>query len=116
MKVPRWQRAYAIATCALIGAAFAYAACDWAHWPRLTLLPLSGAWTTSPPPNAIAISYLGTVLWGAGGLAAGALAGAGLCRIARAPLSDRMLLLLGAWAISANLLVGAYYTWSVWPW
>jgi hypothetical protein len=36
----RAHRAYVIAMCAVIGGAFAYAACDWGHWPHLTYLPL----------------------------------------------------------------------------
>jgi hypothetical protein len=114
--MPRWQRAYAIATCALIGAAFAYAACDWAQWPRLTYLPVQGAWTISAHPTGIAITYIGVVAWGLGGLCIGAILGATLCRIYRRPLSTRLTQLLGAWSITAILLVGAYYTWSVWPW
>lgn len=116
MTLPRWQRAYVIATCALIGAGFAYAACDWASWPRLTYLPVSGEWTMAAPPGVVAVTYLGVVAWGIGGLAIGAMIGAGICTIRRAPLPHRMLLLLGAWAITAILLAGFHQTWSVWPW
>src|SRR5438270_12195701 len=47
--MPRWQRAYTIAMCALIGAAFAYAACEWARWPRLTYFPVTGSWAIARP-------------------------------------------------------------------
>ena len=114
--MPRWQRAYILATCALIGGAFAYAACDWGRWPVLAYLPLAETTTLSPPPGAIAITYLGVVAWGLGGLAVGALVGAGVCAIARKPWPDRMLQLFGAWAITAILLAGSYYTWNLWPW
>ena len=114
--MPRWQRAYVVATCALIGGAFAYAACDWGRWPRLTYLPLSGELTLSPPPGALAITYLGVVAWGFGGLVCGALVGAGLCAIVKRTWPDRVLLLFGAWAITAILLAGGYYTWNLWPW
>ncbi len=114
--MPRWQRAYVIATCAIIAAVFAYAACDWARWPRLTYLPVTGEWTLSAPAGAVAVTYLGVVLWGLGGLCVGAIIGAAICRIWNKPLGDRMISLLGAWAITAVLLVGAYYTWSMWPW
>jgi hypothetical protein len=114
--MPRWQRAYVIATCALIAGAFAYAACDWGHWPRLTYLPVVGQLVWRVPPGAIAITYYGTVLWGLGGAAVGALIGVGVCTAVRRPLSDRWVLLFGAWAISAILLAGSYYTWSLWPW
>lgn len=110
---PRWQRAYVIATCAIIGAAFAYAACDWARWPRVTYLAVRGEWSLTSMPAPTAVTYLGVVLWGLGGLAVGALAGSFLCRL---KISERFIILLGAWAITAVLLAGAYDTWSVWPW
>jgi hypothetical protein len=114
--VSRWQRAYVIAMCALIGGAFAYAACDWGLWPRLTYLPLSGDIVMRPPPGVITVTYLGIVAWGAGGAAVGALVGAALCAIVRKPWPERALQLFGAWAITAILLAGSYFTWSVWPW
>jgi hypothetical protein len=114
--MPRWQRAYAIATCALIGAALAYALCDWAQWPRLSYLPVRGTWTMHPPGGAIAITYFGNVAWGIGGAACGALIGGGVVAIVKRPLPERALQLLGAWSITAILLVGAYFTWTVWPW
>jgi hypothetical protein len=116
MIVPRWQRAFVIATCALIGAAFAYAACDWGHWPRLTYMPVRGEWAMRAASGAVSMTYLGIVAWGVGGAAVGALAGAAVCAVARKPLPDRLLLLLGAWAVTAILLVGGYFTWSLWPW
>ena len=114
--LPRWQRAYVIALCALIGGAFAYAACDWARWPRLTYLPVTGEVTLHAPPGAIAITYLGNVAWGLGGAACGALGGALVCAVAKRPLTTQAMLLLGAWAITAIALCGAYFTWSLWPW
>ena len=111
--MPQHQRAYVIATCAIIGAAFAYAACDWARWPRLTFRPLSDGWSLSSTPGPTSITYLGVVLWGLGGLTTGALVGSQLCRL---KISERLTILLGAWAITAVLLAGAYDTWSVWPW
>jgi hypothetical protein len=114
--MPRWQRAYVIAVCALIGGAFAYAACDWGQWPRLTYLPLSSELVMNPPAGTLSMTYLGVVAWGLGGAATGALVGATLCAIARKPWPDRALALFGAWAITAILLAGGYFTWSVWPW
>ena len=113
--MPRDQRAYVIAMCAIIGAAFAYAACEWGTWPRLSYLPLRGelAWSSG---GAIAIVYVGIVAWGAGGLVCGALVGALLCRLWPRPWPERALHLFGAWAIAAVLLAGGYFTWSLWPW
>src|SRR5438874_2343513 len=104
--MPRWQRAFVIAACALIGGAFAYAACDWGQWPKLTLLPVTGELTMHPPSGALAVTYFGIVSWGLGGTACGALVGALLCAkrgFGRKPWPDRALHLFGAWAITAVL-------------
>jgi hypothetical protein len=114
--MPRWQRAYAIATCSLIGAALAYALCDWSQWPRLTYLPLTETWTMRPPGNAIAITYPGNIAWGLGGAACGALIGSAVVAVFHKSLPERALQLLGAWSITAILLAGTYFTWTVWPW
>jgi hypothetical protein len=114
--MPRWQRAYVIAVCAIIGGSFAYAACDWGQWPRLTYHPMTGELTMTAPIGAITIVYLGIVAWGVGGAAVGALVGFVLCAITRKPWPDRALQLFGAWAITGVLLAGSYYTWNLWPW
>jgi hypothetical protein len=114
--MPRAHRAYVIAICAVIGGAFAYAASDWGSWPRVTYLPITGEVVLRAPAGAIAILYLGTVLWGLGGAACGALAGVIACRLWKRPLPDRVLLVAGAWAIAALVLAGGYFTWSLGPW
>lgn len=114
-EMPRPQRAYVIAMCAVIGAAFAYAACVWGVWPRLTYLPLTGELGFSST-QALSITYIGNVLWGVGGFVVGGAVGAVLCRLAPRAWSARTLHLFGAWAITAILLSGLYFTWSVWPW
>lgn len=111
-----WQRMYILATCAIIGGTFAYAACDWGHWPRLTYRPLTGDILMTSPPGAITVNYLGTVAWGLGGAAVGALVGAVLCVAFKKPWTDRTLQLFGAWAITGLLLAGSYYTWNLLPW
>ena len=113
--MPREQRAYVIAMCAIIGAAFAYAACEWGQWPRLLYLPLHGE-VTFERTTSISIVYLGIVLWGIGGLITGALVGAVLSKIFPRRWPDLVLRLFGAWAITAILLAGSYFTWSLWPW
>ena len=116
MTMPAWQRAYIVATCAVIGGAFAYAACDWAHWPRLTYRPVTGDILMTSPPGTITVNYLGTVAWGLGGAAVGALVGAALCAAFKRVWADRTMHLFGAWAITGIVLTGAYYTWNLWPW
>jgi hypothetical protein len=114
--MPRWQRAYIIAMCAIIGAAFAYTACDWGQWPRLTYYPLSGELLMKGSPTKITMTYLGIFAWGLGGTAVGAIVGGVLCAIVKKPWPDRVLQLFGAWAVTGIVLAGSYYTWSLWPW
>jgi hypothetical protein len=111
--MPRWQRAFVIAACAVIGGAFAYAACDWGQWPRLAYLPVTSELTMKAPPGSIAMMYVGVIAWGVGGAACGALVGAIVCAVVKRPLPDRALQLAGAWAITALLLAGSYYTWML---
>jgi hypothetical protein len=111
----RWQRAYLIATCAIIGAAFAYAACDWGHWPELRYFPLQERASFGNGPG-ISMPYAGIVLWGFGGLVVGALVGVALGRLVPRAWSARTLHLFGAWSITALVLAGTYYMWNLWPW
>ncbi|HEU0033214.1 MAG TPA: hypothetical protein VFQ53_21425 [Kofleriaceae bacterium] len=112
----RADRAYILAMCAIIGGAFAYAACDWGRWPRLTYFPFRGELALSTDASPTAIVYPGMVAWGLGGALCGALVGALLLRIVPRPWPDRVLHLFGAWALTAILLAGGYFTWSLWPW
>ena len=115
--MPRDQRAYVIAMCAIIGGAFAYAACEWGQWPRLTYAPLAGEVTLgATPPTPTSMLYLGIMAWGLGGTICGALVGAVLTRVFPKPWPDRALHLFGAWALTAILLAGSYFTWGLWPW
>lgn len=114
-EMPRAQRAYVIAMSAIIAGAFAYAACDWGRWPRVTFLPLRDELALQPSA-AVSVTYLGGVAWGLSGMITGALVGALLCRAAPRPWPDRVLRLFGAWALTAILLAGAYFTWALWPW
>ena len=111
----RSHRAYVIAMCAIIGGAFAYAACDWGHWPHLIYLPLQERFVLGAT-TAVAIHYVGFMAWGAGGACTGALVGVVLCRAARRPWRPVVYRLFGAWAITAIVLAGGYFTWSLWPW
>lgn len=115
--MPRWQRAYVIAMCAIIGGAFAYTACDWGRWPVLTYHPLTGDITMRPMVGgALSINYFGIVAWGLGGFAVGAVVGWVFCALTRREWSARTLHLFGAWAITGVLLAGSYYTWNLYPW
>lgn len=100
----------------VIGFCLAYAASAYASWPRLAYLPVERSWTVvSGPGGPLASTYLGTVLWGLGGaaLAAGLVGLATL--VIRRELSRRWLDLARAWAITAFLFAGSYFTWKEWP-
>ncbi len=114
--MPAWQRTYLVACSAVIGFALAYALCDYASWPRAVYAPLEGAVRLERPPiGRNEVSYLGVVAWGAGGALLAALAAFAFARLVRRPLSSRALRILGAWAVTAVLLAGAFHTWSLWP-
>jgi len=113
--MPRAERAFVIATCAIIGGAFAYAAAEWGQWPVLRYVPLTGELTWSKV-TGVTMVYWGLLLWGLGGAASGALVGAVAVRMFPRRWQDRTLQLFGAWAITAILLAGGYFTWSLWPW
>jgi hypothetical protein len=99
----------------LIAGAFAYAASEWGRWPKLTYLPLSRE-ITFEPTTQVSIVYLGNVAWGLAGALCGACLGALRCLAVPRTWADRTLHLFGAWAITAILLAGGYFTWSLWPW
>lgn len=114
--MPRAQRAYLIAVCAVIAGAFAYGACEWGRWPRLVFAPLGDGWSLASQPSPTTTSYLGVVAWGVSGAICGAAVGAILSRVFDRPWRESTLRLFGAWAIAAILLCGAYFTWSLRPW
>lgn len=114
--MPRVQRAYVIAMCAIIGGAFAYAACEWGQWPRLIYKPLGDGLAFENVSTPTSILYYGIIVWGIGGAICGALVGAILVRAFDRAWPDRALQLFGAWAITAILLAGSYFTWGLWPW
>jgi hypothetical protein len=39
-----------------------------------------------------------------------------MCAVWKKPWPERTLQLFGAWAITAIVLAGSYYTWNLWPW
>lgn len=114
--MPAWQRTYLVACAAVIGFALAYALCDYASWPRAVYAPLEGEVRMEPPPiGRNEVGYLGMVAWGAGGALVAGLLGFAAGRLLRRPLPDRWLRVIGAWALTAVLLAGAFHTWSLWP-
>ena len=104
------------ATCAVIGFALAYSLCDFGGWSRWHYLPYHGEWTLAPAVmDSAGMNYLGTFLWGLGGGLVGAGIGGAAALAWNKPLPHTALGLLAAWAMTAFLLAGAYYTWNLWP-
>lgn len=114
--MPAWQRTYLVACAAVIGFALAYALCDYAGWPRAVYAPVEGSLRLEPPPiGRNEVGYLGMVAWGAGGALVAGLAALAVARSLGRPLASRSLRIVGAWALTAVLLSGAFHTWSLWP-
>ena len=114
--VPRWQRIFVISCAGVIGYTLAYTLSDFGQWPRLTYFPLEGEWHWfRTPPGPVPMAYLGMVLWGFVGAAAASLAAVVGCRLVRRSLTDTMLKLWGAWALTSFAFAGMYFTWNLWP-
>jgi membrane protein DedA with SNARE-associated domain len=114
--VPRWQVVYCAVMVAVLGWAVGYVLCDWAALPRLTYFPYEREWhLVAGPAGQVPMSYVGIVLWGLAGSLVGAALGAAGARLYRRPLPQRVIGLLGAWALTAFLYAGTYYMWNLWP-
>jgi hypothetical protein len=114
--MPRWQLRWAIACCAIVGWSLAYALASWSQWTRLVYDPLARTWAwRSRMTSAVPIDYWGLVLWGLGGATLGAVIALVGARVWRRPLPRGAQLLLGAWALTAFLYAGTYFTWTLWP-
>jgi hypothetical protein len=114
--MPRWQRVYLAACCAVLGFAIGYAMCEYAGWPRVLYDAVRREVYLGRPPTARqAVSYWGLLLYGAAGALVAGGAGWGFGAVARRPMSDRWVRLIGAWTLTAVVLVGAFFTWSLWP-
>lgn len=114
--VPRWELRYAIACAGIIGWCLAYAFASWNRWTRLYYDPLERAWSwRTAAPSPVPIDYWGLVLWGVGG----AVVAIGVTLVAaaawRRPVPRAVRTLLGAWALTAFLYGGTYFTWTLWP-
>lgn len=114
--MPRWQLRYLISCAAIIGWCAAYTLAAWGEWTVLIYDPLDRSWwwddTTGGP---VPINYFGFVLWGLGGATVGGALAAIVARLWRRALPDVALRMLGAWAVTAFLLAGTYFLWTLWP-
>ncbi|HJZ86530.1 MAG TPA: hypothetical protein VKN99_15220 [Polyangia bacterium] len=100
----------------IIGWALGVLVPAYGRWPAPTYDPAARRWFVSRFPGPLPIGYYGLVLYGL----AGALVGAGLARALRRPGrraegSEASIWLGAAWALTALVVVGAYYTFQLWP-
>lgn len=113
--MPRYQRIYLLACALVIGFIGAYCLSEWAALPKLYYFPLAREWQLwSHPPSPVPMGYIGLILWGLGGaLVCGALTWLLSARLRQ--LSDGALRMIGAWALSAFILGGCFFTWNLFP-
>ena len=114
--MPRWQRIYLAACGGVIGYALAYVVSDFAALPRATYYPREHTWRfVEDAGSAAPMAYYGMLLWGVCGAVVGAALVLLATRFATSALSRRWLHLAGAWAMTAVVFAGAYFTWNLWP-
>lgn len=112
------ERAYLLGAGAVIGFALAYALPIVAEWPLAIYEPLAHRFSLGLPAGGVTLGYFGQVLWGLFGGLCGGLIGAGMGLGAAwrgKPLTETTSILAAAWALTALLLVGVYFTWLNWP-
>ncbi|HUH05279.1 MAG TPA: hypothetical protein VML75_24945 [Kofleriaceae bacterium] len=113
--MPVWQRRFLIACAAVIGYCVGYVVCDFGELQKLTYDPIARGWLMTSQPTPMSMAYPGMVLWGlSGALVAGGLA-YGATRLVNRELPGRVERLMGAWALTAFVFAGGYYTWGLWP-
>jgi hypothetical protein len=116
----RSERIYFVVCAALIGFALAYALPSYAHFRNYYYDPAAHHWLWTNTPGPVPMGYYGQQLWGL----SGALLSAGIASVVTRFLRpssekpekmERAHLLWGAWALTALLIVVAYFTWNNWP-
>ena len=110
----RAERVYFVVCAALIGFALAYALPSYAHFRNYFYDPIAHRWLWTNTPGPVPMGYYGLQVWGL----SGALFSAGIASLATRfmrPASERGHILWGAWALTALLIVLAYFTWNNWP-
>jgi len=110
----RDNRAYLAICGAMIGWALGYAIPGFAQVRSLYYDPLARRFLVGMRPGLLPMGYYGQILWGAAGAIAGLAIALAIGARRRAP-DDSTIGLAGAWALTALLLVGAYFTWNNWP-
>lgn len=111
-------RAYFILCGATIAFALGYALPNYAQLPELQYdpSPSNARWFLGAPSPGLSITYYGNILWGIGSAVVGGSIALFLSyRWSALPPKDASLFLIGAWTLTALILVGSYFTWSNWP-
>ena len=106
-------RVFLAACAAAIAFPLGYALPAYGKLTNLYYDPLARRWLLGVRPGAVPMGYLGQILWGTA--CAVIAAGAAWLLARRRPLADAAFTLGALWALTAFVLVGAYFTWNNWP-
>ncbi len=114
--VPRWQRGFVAACAGIIAHALTYAATTYGHLPKATYYQLDRLWRFEVrAQGTVPSGYVGMWIWA---LLAGLIAGSATwvaMRWRSKPIGEASLSLAMAWAGTAFVIVGGYYSWNNWP-
>jgi hypothetical protein len=111
-RAPVWQRASVAACAGVVGFCLTYGAVDYGHVAHLFYVQRERTFRMAERMTGAPSGYVGLWLWAlAGGAAAAAIGWAAT----RRRVGERALGLWLAWAATAFLLVGAYFTWNNMP-
>lgn len=111
-----WQRGLVAACAGVIGYCLTYVAVDYLKVPRLWHYQLERVYRVEElGKGPMPAGYVGLWTWAiVGGLVAAAL-GYGLVRLRKRPISEAGMMLALAWAMTAFVIAGGYFTWHNWP-
>ena len=113
MTAPRTRPSYFAACGAVMGWALGVLLPSYGRWPMLFYDPAAGRWFVARSAGPLPIGYYGLLLYGLMFTLVGAAAGGLVGR--RRGQSDDAGWLAAAWALTAVLVSGAYYTFQLWP-
>jgi hypothetical protein len=108
------ERVYFAVCAGLIGFVLCYALPIYAHLPHHFYDPIAHAWLWTSSAGPVPMGYWGQMVWALSGALLLAGVASAVTRWLR-PASERTIWLWGAWALTAALIVGGYFTWNNWP-
>lgn len=114
--MPTWQRTYVAVCAGVVAFCLIYVAVDYAHLPHLFYYQLERVWRfEARGQGSLPSGYVGLWAWALVAGVAAAVVAAALTRLRPRPLGEGALTLALAWAGTAFVIAGAYFTWNNWP-